>query len=484
MQRRIYIENGGAQSPVQAEFIICFDPGLDPRSFARTKMSQCLVEPGYIVSSDGTSEVWKAAGVNEVEYPINSSADSPISFMRVWGPMLPGKRLDLLLEEINSKNESITSAKQTALQAVTAWIKAKMFLGETESALNPGAAFILDNAGTINGNVFFAPANLSTRCLYIEGLEADRYNCPDLQGLDAAAFCACVMLYKILTGVHPFPTADIYQDMREGVFMPVHLAAPQTDEKLSDLINSALLLPAAKNQTAKSGADILTEILQILLKTNSETIDVSMLSVTLSDERKIQLEKEKQNYLFKHKNITKTSRYVTRHKHLITGLSIAFFIIFIFTFSIIRTALQRPTTGGMTSVEVVFAYYNAFGSLDHIFMERCIQGADKGDINMVASFYAVSKVREAYEHTAAPLIISAEEWIKSGGELPAANVFGVTDLTFEQISGSEYEGLITYRVNYSLWMPYENLLTRSDVLRMKLDRRKNWRIAEILRTER
>jgi len=483
IQRCIHISEA-ENSLVQAESIICFDTGLDPRSFARTKMSQCLVEPGYIVSSDGTREVWKAAGVNEVEYPINSSNESQISFMRVWGPMLPGKRLDLLLEEINSKNESITSAKQTALQAVTAWIKAKMFLGETESAPNPGAAFILETAEAINSNVFFAPNHLSTRCLYIEGSTADRYNCPDLQGIDAAAFCACVMLYKILTGVHPFPTADIYQDMREGVFMPIHLAAPQTDEKLSDLINSALLLPAAKNQAAKSGADILTEILQILSKSNSQTIDVSLLSVTLSDERKIQLEKEKQNYLFKHNNITRTSRYFTRHKHLIIGLSIAFFIIFIFTFSIIRTALQRPTTEGMTSSEVAVAYYNAFGSLDHIFMEACISGADKSDINMTASFYAVSRARQAYEFAAAPLITSAEEWKKNGGELPAADVFGVTDLTLEHISGSEYEGMIIYRANYFLWAPNESSLTRSDVLRMKLDRRKNWRITEISRTER
>ncbi len=58
--QRIYLSN------IEEKQAICFDTGLDPRSFARTKMSQSLIECGYIVYPDGSREVWKPSSVNEV----------------------------------------------------------------------------------------------------------------------------------------------------------------------------------------------------------------------------------------------------------------------------------------------------------------------------------------------------------------------------------------------------------------------------------
>jgi len=469
------METEGTPSPDKAVHIICFHTGLDPRSFARTKMSQCLTEQGYVVSSDGTHEIWKPAGVKEID-----------GFMKVWGPMFSGTRLDLLLENINSGAED--SAKQIALNAVVSWIKAKMFLGETNTALNPSSSFILED------KVFFAPENLSNRCLYIERKESeaqaaitssrsaaevslahiDRYNCPDLSGLNAAAFCAGVMLYEILTGSHPYPTAEIYQDMREGIFMPVNLAAPDMDEKLSGLIQEALILP---KQVLKTGADILKEILEILVNT-----DISSLFITLPEDKKIQIEKEKQLYLVKRKSITGTKRFVTRNKQFLTIAGIGFFIILFITISAVRGISQRPTTAGLSSGDVITAYYDAFASLDHMFMEACIKGADKSDINVAASYFAVSRARQAYEYRATPAIVSVKEWQEQGGELPARDVFGVTDLMIEYVSGSEYDGIIVYNAEYQLWAPDELSETRKDTLTLKQDRRKNWRITEISRT--
>jgi len=203
MGQRIHI------TEVNNQPALCFDTGLDPRSFARTKMSQSLIDPGFIVNPDGTHEVWKVTGVNETG-----------GLMRVFGPHVPGKRLDLLLEEIGSISQ-LPALKQEALESVINWSKAKMFLGDTRSAVNPGASFV-----SKEGNVFFAPEHISSRCLFLEGNKLDNYNCPDLTGMNATVFCTAVMLYKILTGTHPYPSADIYQDMREGVFIPIHFAAP------------------------------------------------------------------------------------------------------------------------------------------------------------------------------------------------------------------------------------------------------------------
>jgi len=448
----------------------CFDTGLDPRSFARTKMSQSMIEPGFIVHPDGSHEVWRSAGVKEVN-----------NHMRVWGPLFNGKRLDLLIEQAGTQ-------QQESLQAAVFWIRAKMFLGETHSTLNPGAAFICHedskDGAHKKGSVFFSPEHLSNRCLYTEGLEIDRYNCPDLLGIDAAAFCAAVMLYKILSGVHPYPSADIFQDMREGVFLPLRLTVPELDEKLSGLINEALLLPVEKKRTSKSGIDILSEILKMLMNKEGKITDVSSLFHALPAEDKQQREKEKKLFQFKQNSIVKTKRFAIRNKYVLMGVAAGLIFALVIVFSTVKSVTHRWTTVDMTSEQVITAYYEAFSSLDHQRMEACIQGADKNDITVAVNFYAVSRTRQAYENSPTMSVIPAKVWRDMGGELPSQSAFGVTDLSVNFISGSEDAPLIIYRADYVLWSPVDDYARhRSDILTLKRDNRKNWRIIEILRTE-
>lgn len=458
MELRVHISN------VENNSAICFDTGLDPRSFARTKMSQSLIEPGYVVKADGSHDVWKASGVNEND-----------GFMRVYGPLFQGKRLDLLLDEISSQ----TLGNKEALGAVISWIKAKMFLGETKSALNPGASFY-----SPDGSVFFAPEYLSTRCLYLEGVLQDRYNCPDLAGMEATAFCAGLMLYKIFTGVHPYPSSEIYQDMREGVFMPINFAYPGLNEKLAKLIQSALLLPvdkkqlSRKNKLLRSGIDILTGILEVL--SSEEPVITS-----LSKEKTDQTEKDKKIFLIKQYITVRSARFAVRNKYLLVGVSIGVLFLLFVAFSTAKSFSSRLTTAGLSPETVVTVYYDAFSSLNHDLMEACILGASRTDVNAALSIFAIYKQRQAYEMSTRTSIKQAKIWKENGNELPAPDVFGVTDLTVEKIGGDESEGLVLYRADYELWSPMEDFSrSRSDRLMLKTDKRKNWRIVEIERTER
>ncbi|MCL2196266.1 MAG: hypothetical protein FWB77_01485 [Treponema sp.] len=475
MVQRIRISN------INDSASMCFDTGLEPRSFARTKMSQSLIEPGYVVKPDGTHEVWKAAGVNEIN-----------GHMTVFGPAVHGKRMDILLEETESLIQSArqTSQRQIALQAVVYWIKAKMFLGETRSALNLGASFICmeDTQAHPKGSVYFAPEHLSARCLHLESSSPDqslhdKYNSPDLFGMDAAAFCAGVMLYKILTGIHPYASAEIYQDMRDGIFMPVNPAAPELNVKLAQLIQSALLLPVAKKNPSMSGTDILSGILEIL-SDKTAAADINSLFAAIPLEKTKQAEKEVKKFLFRKNVLVKTKRFAVSNKYVIIGCVIGlFFVMFIF-FSTIQGVRQRPTTSGLSPDRVVTAYFDAFSSLDHVFMEACVNGADKTDINVAVSFFAAYKQRQAYENSTEPLIIQAKAWKENGGALPAPNVFGITDLIITYLGGSEEDGLVLYRADYMLWAPNEaHSRNRSDVMTLKTDRKRHWRIIEILRSE-
>ncbi|MCL2720801.1 MAG: hypothetical protein FWD47_05630 [Treponema sp.] len=467
MQRRIQI------SSIENKPVVSFNTGLDPRSFARTKMSQSLIEQGYIVYPNGSHKIWKPAGVNDVE-----------SIMHVWGPLYNGKRLDLLIEDVCSLTQN--SASQAALQAVVLWIRAKLFLGEKHSAQNPGAAFICtenENTEHPKGSVFFSPPNLSNRCLFIEGAELDRNNCPDLTGLDAAAFCAGVMLYTILTGSHPYPTSEIYQDMREGVFLQVNLAAPALDEKLSELIQSALLLPVANKKQSISAVEILTNFIKILISKENKMNSISSLYKPLSVAKEKQAEREKKNYLFKQKLAVKTKRFLVRNKIAVIAVVSILLFAGIITYSMVAGINQRPTTEGMPSSSVIHAYFGAFSSLNHIFMESIINGADKSDLNAAITLMATVKMRQAYEPSQTHLI-PAGSWKDNGNDLPAPNVFGVTDVVLEHLIGSEDSDMMVYRVNYLLWPYNENFhITRTDDMTLKRDRKGNWRITEIRRNE-
>jgi hypothetical protein len=471
MQQHIYINNlNGKQA-------LCFDTGLEPRSFARTKMSQCFTEPGFIVNPDGTNSVWKASGVFEAN-----------GLMTVWGTAFMGERLDLIIADAADKKT--TEARQAALQAVVFWIRAKLLLSDEQSALAPGAAFIFNSDKTVsgqqNGSVFFAPENLSHRCLLAEGAEQNSYNCPDLFGMDAAAFCAGSMLYKILTQTPPYRTpATVFQDMREGVFLPPHLAAPGLYNKLCSLIQDALLLPASAKNTSKSGTDILNDFLKLLMRKETGTISITSLFHPLSAEENSKNEKEKKHFLKRKMAVVKMKRFAVRNKYPLIGSLIALFFIGFIVTTTILSQTGKPTTKGMNSIDVVRTYYESFSTLNHVFMEACIDGADRSDIDIATNLYVVNKVKQANDLKSGTTLISARVWKEAGGQLPAPDVFGVVtdDILIEYLDGSETEGRILYRANYTLWYPNDTPASRrSDDLLLNRNKKGNWVITSIKRT--
>ena len=459
---------------VEGNPAICYDTGLNPRSFARTKMSaNSLVEPGFLVSPDGSRKAWTATGVSEVN-----------NLMRVFGAPFYGERLDSLLDEVSSITQRGAESQQKILRAIVYWIRAKLLLGDKKSSINPGAVFInLSGENTPKGSVFFGPKQLSQRCLINEGNDFDSYNCPDLDGMEEAAFSAGVMLYKLLAQVHPYQINDhIFQDMREGVFLPPKLAIPGLDNELCRLINAALLQPVVKKRTKESGTEILSKMLKILLKKEIGIVKVASLFRLVPKEENNQIERERKSFTFKQKIVVSTRRFYIRNKYVLIGAAIGLFFIVFVAVNMSTTKGLRPSTTGMTPYAVINSYYEAFSNLNHRFMEAVIRGADKSDINVAVNLFAVSRIRQGHEQNSTPPIISARVWKDLGGELPAPDVFGVTDLDVEYLGGAEAAGIIIFRATYLLWFPNEQEPSRrSDEITLKLHRG-SWHISEILRT--
>jgi hypothetical protein len=456
-----------------------FDTGLDSRAFARAKFAQFITEPGLIVSLDGSNSsvnFWKAEGV--VEH----------STMVVWGPPFRGQRLDLLLNDNDKRDE--------ALAAIRLWIQAVLAAGAPP--LWPCAALIGENRPN---EVFFAPPSLTLHCLMTKGANQinNRYVHPDLKGMNAAAFTAAAMLYQVFAGSPAFPAADeivLHEDMREGNFLPIRLAAPGLDDKLASLIQTSL-----SQNVKKDGLSNGTRLLEGFLATLWTDSLASFVS-PLSEADTLSIKKEKTQYLKTKTAEVNTRRFVRRNAAILFGCFAALVIAALITNSVIKNR-SALSTANMEPGQVIESYYNAFGKLDHQWMEACvIKDAGKDDINMVINLFVISKLRQAYEKNLRPSIISAREWMEAGGEQNNLQVFGVTDLQInnEQLTVNNEA---RYRVDYTLWVPSEAVdepetgqdamtnkraveylppkaFLRTDFVTL-VQKKGNWRISEIKR---
>jgi hypothetical protein len=444
------------QLEVEGKTALGFDTGLDAQAFAQAKAAQFITQPGFVVSPDGKIEEWKAAGV--IEYPGPESAAEASgepgsgggSRMVIWGPPFAGERLDLLVEDDRRKDEALTS--------VQSWIGARLALDSREFSTRSGGALV-----SPAGSVFFPPERLVTRCLQAGGdevwLREESSVHPDLTGKAAVSFTAAAMLYRIFSGIRPFSGGDeeaLHQNVREGVFLPVNLAAPGLDEKTAALINAALGDGGKqREQVRRPDPALIRKCLESMpgAVSGKAVRKAAAFFHPLPEADQAKIRQEAARFRKKKNTAVQARRFVIRNTALILGAAAAILVAVLIGRSITAGRAALPTTTGMDSVRVIRAYYDAFGSLDHQMMEAAvIQKAGKADIEMVTTFFVVSKVRQAYEYTASP-VVPAQEWRDAGSPPAGVPVFGVSDLTIEKISGDEEGEEMRYRASYILWIP-------------------------------
>ncbi|MDR3191461.1 MAG: hypothetical protein LBT87_00165 [Treponema sp.] len=462
---------------VEGKAALGFDTGLSSQAFAQAKFAQSIVQEGRVVYPDGKIENWQASGVLEYK-----NGESPT--MVIWGPAFPGERLDLLAADPARRDE--------ALEALRYWMAARS--GEDKG---PGANGYLVPAGALvvtaarqtprfpRGTLLFSPERLAVRCLQAEGEDRWREGAeslinPELGG-EAAVFTAGALLYRILTGQAPFPNRNIdllHQDIREGVFLPARFAAPGLDEDLAKLMDRAMAgLPApgsAKTRSVRTGSvrnsptggigsgkagsvtgrPDLGELAAAIGPAGSG--GAALFFRPLDEETQERLAEERAQLEKKRKLTVNTRRFVIRNSAILGGSLAALVALLLVAYSIIAGRKDLPTTRGMEPLQVIEAYYNAFGELDHTMMDACvINKAGKRDIEMVTNFFVLSRVRQAYEYVP-DIMLPAQKWRDQGSPLTKSQVFGVTDLDIRQTGGDERADQVQYRASYTLWIPAES----------------------------
>ena len=410
--------------------MIEFDTGLCARAFAQAKMAQFITLPGFIVFPNGEIKTWKPGGVIDRQTMI------------IWGPAFPGEKLT---DIINSER------KDEALNALLFWLTARIIIEENPDincSVYPGTngAYVVTqkryNADFPTGTVFFPPQRLIS---LVQRCQTERWTHPDLKGAQAISFEAGAMLYRIFCGVPPFPNnnrEELMQDIREGVFVPPFLAAPGIDPDLASLISNAMN-STASNVSPQQIRDFFKASGSKPVSSWIKTLDKNELDKVLS---------ERQQYNKKNSLKVKTRRFVNRNTTLLAVSLISLVLLLFIIRGGVRHRSEMPTTRGMTAIEVVYAYYNAFNALNHVMMEACLTGRislARDDINTVMNFFVISRVRQAYELF--DPIFPAAEWLNEGRPVTDRLVFGITDLAITTLWESDTQA--SFEANYILWLP-------------------------------
>jgi len=443
--------------------------GLDQAAFAQAKLHSLITQPGRIVAPDGVIRDWMPEGVS-----------APEGVMLVYGPDFSGRSLLGILEDSDSD----------PLDTVRVVLKARRRLREastTASTPNEEAprrfvpSLELIPAGTLigdDGSVLFMPERLVARALEsltslarLDG--AIRWHHPDLSGKDAWAFADAVLVYRALCGKDAFPGADedaVRNDMRDSCALPARMACPGLDSALATLLDAALKgetgaarnirapVSSQKPNRSSPGAPLATQrpsadaILEALGEPGSGGSERFI--HILSSGEQAALDAGKARYLKSTGAAIGAKRFTKKYSTLLmVGLVSLVAVVFIVR-GILVSRSERPNTLGLSPVQVVERYYQAFGQLDHQFMEAAVHGkAGKGDIDMITNLFVISRVRMAYEHKEA--IVSAEKWKAEGSPSTDALVFGVTDLRLQALDGDATDGETSYVASYTLWRPSE-----------------------------
>ncbi|MDR0568382.1 MAG: hypothetical protein LBG87_04165 [Spirochaetaceae bacterium] len=421
---------------------LVFNTGLDGKAFAQTKSAQIITLPGWAVSADGAVELWKLEGVAERD-----------GRMVLWGRDFAGEPLSELID--------CDARKDFGLDALRRWIAARLILSETKSVESAPAPYPIGAFIRGDGTILFPPEPLIRQAVSAESSDlwraaAERWAHPDLTGLEASLFTAGAMAYRIFAGSPPFPNSDIdalRQDIREGVFFPLRFAAPGLDSGLAELITDALE-QCTKKKPDREKTVTLRMLADRLGAAGSAPAESYIRVLSPAEQAKVSAELER--FRKKQRVTVQTKRFAVRNAAILGAVFAGLIAVGLAAHSIAVAKASRPTTKGMTPIEVAETYYTAIGDLDHTLMEACVSGkAGKGDIEMVINYFVLSKVRQAYE-MGGERVISARKWLDAGSpsvEETGTAVFGVTDLRLTPLDADGRDGEVSFQSEYRLWHP-------------------------------
>jgi hypothetical protein len=226
-----------------------------------------------------------------------------------------------------------------------------------------------------------------------------------------SSYSAAVMIYTIITGKRPL-TAE-------------------TPEQLTENFLDSFFIPAEYLCTiSKENAEILTNALKGKIKfrpTLKRLLSIfgEDLSAIYMEETKTANSEIKEKFYSNQVKQIKKIRFFKKHFTQISVSCIAVVLIAIVTIYMVNTELERPTTKGLTSLQVVESFYSAFNHLDTIALDECFSKKSGKQIkNAIATIYVTGKMQSVYNRGHG--FLTPAQWIVNAS--PESSVYGITHL--------------------------------------------------------
>ncbi|MFI3257344.1 MAG: hypothetical protein R3Y36_03485 [Spirochaetales bacterium] len=461
---------------------------LSVQDFARAKMGQYINEKGYVLSENTNSDDYAIS-----EFCFSGTQTIPtgrVETVVITAPAFAGKPLLDFFENPQDKRHCI--------DAVNAVCKA------VEWALQNPDVVTLNNCGPLgtlvgdDGSVLFLPFELFERSMFAQedSVSAKFYGCwknDALNAEDSWRFTLSAYVYTALAGTMPFDRLNDEQraeDYYDNNFVPLDCYMSDFYDNarataLAKAVNFNLSLTHTAHRSIKP-----TKKKSPAFKTHASK-DIYSMPLPLpidyaitNDENPVLSDKGKQFIAKKTQQLIR-KRFLRKHGTKIgVGFAVFAFVVFIVV-GIVRGNLQKPTTDGMTSAEVVQSFYGAVNTLNNELLDACGESrAIKQYSTMVTTLFVTGKMREAYEQAVG--FLTPGQWVCSYNPLEFS-VFGLThvdihgyDNQYPPEKGDAVQYAVTFYMIMSAGDTYE---ITSHIDTVTLTYEKNWQITSVDSTQ-
>ncbi len=413
---------------VSSSDVLMLNMNISGREFAKAKLMQYLSDPGYLVSflADGSCvfKSWCFSGTQEGEntmFMTGSPFEGNTLLEILTGPSYREVRFDVF--------EKVRSAFEQAIE---------------QSIALP----LSGPEGTIigsDGSLLFLPQEYMQRSVsFLSDAESSRlYGCYYHAGLnhtDSLRFMLSVYAYQILTDRLPFAkksSEERIEDYIDRNFIPPELWNPQISGETARIINNNLSISSCikKNKKKKDALhEQFDEIKSVFVSSFSPSIKPEDILHLQEKEQRSAVQRVKYSASLSQK--IRFKRFFRKKDSIIKISSVITAVVLIAVVSIIRDNRDKPTTTGLTPIEVIESFYTSINILDvELAASTFKKSAGNTYKDLISSFYVINKLRTAYDSSSQTL--HPAQWLYNNRDF-ADWMYGITRLKIDGIDADAF----------------------------------------------
>ena len=261
---------------------------------------------------------------------------------------------------------------------------------------------------------------------------------PGLEGKWSFVFFLAVIEYYILTETFPFQgktQEEIHENIIYGDYVPVGKFFPGLDSEIFATLDSILQRKKSKNKPEVNYELLLNSDLTIFRLNKTEEEKESVCEFMIKNRRKISLKK-----------------FFVKNKSGLKVLAVSLALVALAVVFILQDYKNRPTTKGMSDLQVVYKFYDSISNLDQNWITACsYEGSGDYYSQLITNIYVTGKMRESIKRERA--FYTPGEWANL--ENPhEKNVFGITRFTVTPDEKNDQRGITSvYYVDFYLLIP-------------------------------